>query len=68
MQIVALQIVQQRLLLFAPAVLHIDVIVAEQHFDLTDLHAVINPAFNLPNPVDIGVIKQAVPPVCSLGL
>lgn len=66
MQIITLQIAQQRLLLFAPAVMHINVLITEQHFYLTDLNAVIYPAFYLTDPVDIRVVKQAMPAVCSL--
>ena len=66
MQIITLQIAQQRLLLFAPTVMHINVLIAEQHFYLTDLNTVVYPAFYLADPVDIRVVKQAMPAVCPL--
>ena len=66
MQIITLQIVQQRLLLFTPTVMHINALIAEQHFNLADLDTVVDPAFYLTDPVDIRVVKQAMSAVCPL--
>ena len=65
-QITTLQIAQQRLLLFAPAVMHINIFIAEQRFYLTDLNAIVDPAFYLTDPVDIRVVEQAMPAICPL--
>ncbi|MPN59776.1 hypothetical protein SDC9_207498 [bioreactor metagenome] len=66
MQIITLQIVQQRLLLFTPTVMHINALIAEQHFNLADLDTVVDPAFYLTDPIDIRVVKQAMSAVCPL--
>ncbi|MNN88283.1 hypothetical protein D3C81_2059480 [compost metagenome] len=66
MQIITLQIAQQRFLLLAPAVVHINALIAEQHFNLTDLHTVVYPAFDLADPVDVRIVKQTMTAVCAL--
>ena len=66
MQIITLQIAQQRLLLFTPTVMHINALIAEQHFNLADLDTVVDPAFYLTDPIDIRVVKQAMSAVCPL--
>jgi hypothetical protein len=47
--------------------MHINALIAEQHFNLADLNAVVDPAFYLTDPVDIRIVKQAMSAVCPLG-
>ena len=42
------------------------VVVAEEGLRFPDLHPVVDPAFDLTDPVDIGIIEKAVPTVRSL--
>lgn len=53
-------------MLIAPAVLHINIFITEQHFNFADLHAVVDPAFDLADPVNIGIVEQPMTAVCPL--
>jgi hypothetical protein len=46
--------------------MHINIFIAEQRFYLTDLNAIVDPAFYLTDPVDIRVVEQAMPAICPL--
>ncbi|EHC36855.1 hypothetical protein LTSEALA_3217 [Salmonella enterica subsp. enterica serovar Alachua str. R6-377] len=57
---------QQDLLLFAPAVRLFATVATEQHFDFADLDAVIYPALDFADSVDIGIVKQTMTAIRSL--
>ena len=66
LQIARLQKAQQRFLLFAPEKLRIRIVMAEQGFHFANLHTVIDPAFDLADPVDIGIVEETMASVRSL--
>lgn len=68
LQIAGLQQPQQRFLLLAPEMLRIRIVLAQKRFHLADLYAIVDPAFDLADPVNIRIVKQAVPAVRSLRL
>ena len=66
LQVARLQEPQQGFLLFAPEMLRIRVVVAQQGLHFPNLHAVVDPAFDFANAVDIVIIKKAMPTVGPL--
>ncbi len=66
LQVARLQEPQQGFLLFAPEVLRVRVIMAQQGLHFADLHSVVDPAFNFADAVDIGLIEKAMPAVGPL--
>ncbi|STQ10630.1 Uncharacterised protein [Enterobacter cloacae] len=66
LNVARLQKPEQGFLLFAPAVLGIGIVMAEQRLYLAHLHTVIYPAFDLADPIDVGIIEKAVTTVRAL--
>ena len=62
-----LQIVEQDLLLSAPAVDHLLLVIHQQRFHFPDLHAGLNPALNFANAVYFIFVEQAMTAVGTLG-
>ena len=66
LQVTRLQEPQQCFLLLTPEMLGVRIVMAKQGFHFADLHTVVDPAFYLADPVDVGLVEQTMPTVRSV--